>query len=92
MALAAYRGLDAMNSAETKPNEWELGEPCAGKPPARFDEGASHIGGLPLRGSLYSTKDSVWSLKSIITAALRRATGGYSLNSIAARRRLRLVS
>ena len=55
MALAAYRGLEAMNSAETKPNEWELGEPCAGKPPARFDEGASHIGGLPLRGSLYST-------------------------------------
>ena len=65
MALAAYRGLDAMNSAETKPNEWELGEPCAGKPPARFDEGASHIGGLPLRGSLYSTKDPVWLIKSI---------------------------
>ena len=46
MALAAHGGLEAMKSAETKPNEWELGEPCAGKPPARFDEGASHLGGL----------------------------------------------
>ena len=55
MALAAHGGLEAMKSAETKPNEWELGEPCAGKPPARFDEGASHLGGLPPRGSLYST-------------------------------------
>ena len=55
MALAAYGGLEAMKSAETKPKEWELGKPCAGKPPARFDEGASHIGGLPPRGSLYST-------------------------------------
>ena len=57
MALAAYGGLEAMKSAETKPKEWELGKPCAGKPPARFDEGASHIGGLPPRGSLYSTCD-----------------------------------
>ena len=56
MALAAYGGLEAMNSAETKPKEWELGKPCAGKPPARFDEGASHVSGLPTRGSLYSTK------------------------------------
>ena len=45
MALAAYRGLEAMNSAETKPNEWELGEPCAGKPPARFDEGEGSVPG-----------------------------------------------
>lgn len=55
MALATYGGLEAMDFAKTNPNEWELGEPCAGKPPARFDEWASHIGGLPPRVSLYST-------------------------------------
>jgi len=37
MALAAYRGLVAMNSAETKPNEWELGEPCARRSEAEMD-------------------------------------------------------
>ena len=45
MALAAYGGLEAMNSAETNPNEWGLGKPCAGKPPARFDEGEGSAGG-----------------------------------------------
>ena len=63
MALAAHGGLEAMKSAETKPNEWELGEPCAGKPPARFDEGASYRGGLPPRGSLYSTPLCALALK-----------------------------
>jgi hypothetical protein len=43
--LAANGGLDAMNSAETKPNERGLGKPCAGKPPARFDEGESSAAG-----------------------------------------------
>ena len=51
VALAAYGGLEAMNSAETKPKEWELGKPCAGQPPARFGEGVGHVGGLPSRGS-----------------------------------------
>ena len=55
MALAAYGGLEAMNSAETKPKEWGLGKPCAGKPLARFDEGEGRADGLPTRGSLYST-------------------------------------
>ena len=55
MALAAYGGLVAMNSAETKPKEWGLGKPCAGKPLARFDEGEGRADGLPTRGSLYST-------------------------------------
>ena len=41
MELAASSGVDAMNSAETNPNERGLGKPCAGKPPARFDEGES---------------------------------------------------
>jgi len=45
MELAAARGLDALNLAETNPNERGLGKPCAGKPPARFDEGESrHVG------------------------------------------------
>ena len=57
MALAAYGGLVAMNSAETKPKEWGLGKPCAGKPLARFDEGEGRADGLPTRGSLYSTCD-----------------------------------
>ena len=45
MELAAQRGLEAMNSAETNPNERGLGKPCAGKPPARFDEGESSVAG-----------------------------------------------
>jgi hypothetical protein len=55
MALAAYGGLEAMNSAETKPKELRLGKPCAGKPLARFDEGEGSVCGLPLRCALYST-------------------------------------
>ena len=34
-----------MNSAETNPKERGLGKPCAGKPPARFDEGESRAPG-----------------------------------------------
>jgi len=34
-----------MTSAETDPKEWGLGKPCAGKPPARFDEGESSAAG-----------------------------------------------
>ena len=45
MELAAHRGLAALNSAETIPNERGLGKPCAGKPPARFDEGESSVAG-----------------------------------------------
>jgi hypothetical protein len=45
MALAAYGGLEAMNSAETKPKELRLGKPCAGKPLARFDEGEGAFAG-----------------------------------------------
>ena len=45
MELAAQRGLEAMNSAETNRNERGLGKPCAGKPPARFDEGVSSVAG-----------------------------------------------
>lgn len=45
MALAADGGLEAMTSAETNPNERGLGKPCAGKPPARFDEGESSAAG-----------------------------------------------
>ena len=45
MALAAYGGLEAMNSAETKPKELRLGKPCAGKPLARFDEGGAAFAG-----------------------------------------------
>ena len=48
MALAVKSGLDAMNSAETNPKEPGFGKPCAGKPPARFDEGESSDGGRPL--------------------------------------------
>ena len=55
MALAAYGGLEAMNSAEIKPKELRLGKPCAGKPLARFDEGEGRVCGLPLRCALYST-------------------------------------
>jgi hypothetical protein len=37
-----YRKAKAKpGSAETNPKEWGLGKPCAGKPPARFDEGES---------------------------------------------------
>jgi hypothetical protein len=43
--LAAQSGLDAMNSVETNPNERGLGKLCAGKPPARFDEGESSDAG-----------------------------------------------
>ena len=43
MEVAAQSGLDAMTSVETNPNERGLGKPCAGKPPARFDEGASSV-------------------------------------------------
>jgi hypothetical protein len=46
VALAAESGLDAMNSAETKPKEPGLGKPCAGKPLARFDEGEGSVCGL----------------------------------------------
>jgi hypothetical protein len=45
MELAAHRGLATMNSAETNPKERGLGKPCAGKPPARFDEGESIASG-----------------------------------------------
>jgi hypothetical protein len=55
MEMAAEGGLDAMNSAETKPKEWGLGKPCAGKPLARFDEGEGSERGSPPRCSLYST-------------------------------------
>ncbi len=34
-----------MNSAETNPQERGLGKPCAGKPPARFDEGEGSVPG-----------------------------------------------
>jgi hypothetical protein len=34
-----------MTSVETNPNERGLGKPCAGKPPARFNEGASSVAG-----------------------------------------------
>ena len=37
MALAAYGGLEAMNSAETKPKELRLGKPCAGRSEAEMD-------------------------------------------------------
>jgi transposase len=43
--VAAQSGLDAMTSVETNPNERGLGKPCAGKPPARFDEGESSVAG-----------------------------------------------
>jgi len=45
MELAAHRGLETMNSAETNPKERGLGKPCAGKPPARFDEGEGSVPG-----------------------------------------------
>jgi hypothetical protein len=45
MELAAHRGLATMNSAETNPKERGLGKPCAGKPPARFDEGEGSVPG-----------------------------------------------
>ena len=56
-----YRKAKAepLNSAEINPNERGLGKPCAGKPPARFDEGESCIVGrnvLHCR-SLYSTQN-----------------------------------
>ena len=41
MELAASKVTDAMNSAETYPVERGLGQPGAGQPPARFDEGES---------------------------------------------------
>ena len=47
--------LVLLSLAETEPNELGLGKPCAGKPPARFDEGEGSVSGLPLRCSLYST-------------------------------------
>jgi len=55
MALAAFGGLEAMNSAETKPKELGIGKPCTGKPLARFDEGEDRVWGLPLRCTIYST-------------------------------------
>jgi len=57
MELAADCGLEALNTAETNPKEWGLGKPCAGKPPARFDEGEGRASGNQMRGSLYSTKN-----------------------------------
>ena len=45
MEVAAQSGLGAMTSVETNPNERGLGKPCAGKPPARFDEGESSVAG-----------------------------------------------
>ena len=45
MELAAHSGLETMNSAETNPKERGLGKPCAGKPPARFDEGEGSVPG-----------------------------------------------
>ncbi|MCS6299726.1 MAG: hypothetical protein H2170_06445 [Opitutus sp.] len=54
-----------MNSAETKPKEWGLGKPCAGKPLARFDEGEGRADGLPTRGSLYSTECKASSSPSV---------------------------
>ena len=41
MGYGPGRGLrDGQHDcAETNPNERGLGKPCAGKPPARFDEG-----------------------------------------------------
>jgi hypothetical protein len=47
--------LVLLSSAENEPKEPGLGKPCAGKPPARFDEGEGSVCGLPLRCSLYST-------------------------------------
>jgi len=45
MDLAAHSGLETMSSVETNPKERGLGKPCAGKPPARFDEGESIASG-----------------------------------------------
>ena len=45
MELAAHSGLETMSSVETNPKERGLGKPCAGKPPARFDEGESIASG-----------------------------------------------
>lgn len=52
MELAASKVTDAMNSAETYPVERGLGQPGAGQPPARFDEGESSPTGNRL---LFST-------------------------------------
>jgi hypothetical protein len=59
-ALTANGGLEAMNSAETKPKELRLGKPFAGKPLARIDEGEGRVCGLPLRCSLYSSAVHEW--------------------------------
>jgi hypothetical protein len=48
-----------MTDAETNPQERGLGKPCAGKPPARFDEGESSATRNPFRCSLYSTQTRV---------------------------------
>jgi len=45
MDLAAHSGLETMSPVETNPKERGLGKPCAGKPPARFDEGESIASG-----------------------------------------------
>ena len=45
VALASEGGMEAMNSAATKPKEPGLGKPCAGKPHAPFDEGEGRKGG-----------------------------------------------
>jgi hypothetical protein len=66
MGMAADRGLEAMNAAEINPNEWGLGKPCAGKPPARFDEGENRAAGNRRRGSLYSTETSEVERKSAL--------------------------
>ena len=76
MAMAADRGLEAMNSAETKPNEWGLGKPCAGKPPARFDVGESRAPGDRTRLSL------LYNLISIETVRRPRASFGHYLIAI----------
>jgi hypothetical protein len=62
MEMAAHGGLEAMNAAEINPNERGLGKPCAGKPPARFDEGESRAPGDRTRLSLLYNQANTLSL------------------------------
>ena len=67
-----------MNSAEINPHEWGLGKPCAGKPPARFDEGESSAAGYRLAAlsTLLGSSVRSGSLKclpeAVVSAASRR--------------------
>jgi len=72
MELAPHRGLETMNSAATHPKERGLGKPCAGKPPARFDEGEGSVPGdrLASLSTLLENSDHVLRIFRVVSVRL----------------------